>query len=96
MRITDNESLGGSLGRGMAAGLIGAGAMTAFQKLVEMPVTGRGDSYAPADLAEKLLPLSRKGGSDRDLPDVPHVSFAICAPTVRRPRRSGSRVLPVR
>jgi len=67
MRITDNESLGGSLGRGMAAGLIGAGAMTAFQKLVEMPVTGRGDSYAPADLAEKLLPLSRKGGSDRDL-----------------------------
>ncbi len=31
--------------------------MTAFQKLVEMPLTGRGDSYAPAKFAEKVLPI---------------------------------------
>ncbi|HEX2246544.1 MAG TPA: hypothetical protein VHH13_03220 [Arthrobacter sp.] len=31
--------------------------MTAFQKLVEMPITGRPDSYAPAELAEKFLPV---------------------------------------
>ncbi|MDQ3164997.1 MAG: hypothetical protein M3Q17_02370 [Actinomycetota bacterium] len=31
--------------------------MTAFQKLVEMPLTGRADSYAPATFAEKVLPV---------------------------------------
>jgi len=36
-----------SIGRGVVAGLAGTGVMTAFQKFVEMPVTGRGDSYAP-------------------------------------------------
>lgn len=35
--------------------------MTAFQKLVEMPISGRGDSYAPAELAEKLLPVEPSG-----------------------------------
>ena len=44
------------LGRGALAGLGGTVVMTAFQKLVEMPLTGRGDSYAPAAFAEKLLP----------------------------------------
>ena len=67
MTMAGGESLGTTLGRGVAAGLAGAGAMTAFQKLVEMPLTGRGDSYAPADLAEKLLPLSSKRGSERNL-----------------------------
>ena len=43
--------------RGVLAGLAGAAAMTAFQKLVEMPLTGREDSYGPADLAERLLPV---------------------------------------
>ena len=65
--MTGAEGLGTTLGRGVAAGLVGMVAMTAFQKLVEMPITGRGDSYAPADLAEKLLPLSGKRGSARDL-----------------------------
>jgi len=45
------------LGRGVLAGLAGTGVMTAFQRLVEMPLTRRGDSYAPALLAEKLLPV---------------------------------------
>ena len=31
--------------------------MTAFQKPVEMPVTRRADSYAPADFAERILPV---------------------------------------
>jgi len=66
MTITGADGLATTLGRGMAAGLAGTVAMTAFQKLVEMPITGRGDSYAPADLAEKLLPLSEKRGSERN------------------------------
>lgn len=44
-----------TLGRGVLAGLAGTAAMTAFQKLVEMPLTGRSDSYAPAAFAEKVL-----------------------------------------
>ncbi|WP_241175894.1 hypothetical protein [Modestobacter sp. KNN46-3] len=31
--------------------------MTTVQKLAEMPLTGRGDSYAPADFAEKVTPV---------------------------------------
>ena len=43
--------------RGVAAGLAGTIVMTAFQRLVEMPLTGRSDSYAPARFAEKVLPV---------------------------------------
>ena len=50
-------SLGQDIGRGILAGLAGTVAMTAFQKLVEMPLTGREDSYAPARFAEKVLPV---------------------------------------
>jgi len=67
MTIAGKEGLGTTLGRGMAAGVAGTVVMTAFQKLVEMPLTGRGDSYAPADLAEKLLPLPKKRGAERNL-----------------------------
>lgn len=31
--------------------------MTAFQKLVEMPITGRRESYAPANFAERVSPI---------------------------------------
>ncbi len=34
--------------------------MTAFQLLVEMPLTGRSESYAPANFAEKVLPVRPK------------------------------------
>ncbi|MGY2066425.1 hypothetical protein [Blastococcus sp. SYSU DS0619] len=44
-----------AVGRGVLAGVAGTAVMTAFQKLVEMPLTGRRDSYAPAELAERLL-----------------------------------------
>ena len=39
--------------------------MTAFQKLVEMPLTGRGDSYAPADFAERVLPIKASSEAQR-------------------------------
>lgn len=45
----------GSLARGAVAGVTATGVMTAFQKFVEMPLTGRETSFAPADLAEKVL-----------------------------------------
>ena len=45
------------LGRAVVAGVAGTAVMTAFQKLVEMPITGRPDSYAPAAFAEKVLRL---------------------------------------
>jgi hypothetical protein len=45
------------LGRAVLAGLAGTVVMTAFQKFVEMPLTKRKDSYAPADFAEKALPV---------------------------------------
>jgi hypothetical protein len=36
------------LGRGIVSGVAGTVVMTAFQKLVEMPLTQRGESFAPA------------------------------------------------
>ena len=48
-------SLTATLGRGALAGIAGTAVMTAFQKLVEMPLTGRADSYVPAQLAERVL-----------------------------------------
>ena len=55
------------LGRGVVSGLAGTAVMTVFQKLVEMPLTGRTDSYAPADFAEKVSPgdLTATVGRDR-------------------------------
>ena len=54
---TASPSLPSSVTRGLLAGVVGSVVMTAFQKLVEMPLTGRQDSYAPADLAERVLPV---------------------------------------
>lgn len=46
-----------SLARGAASGLAGTVVMTAFQRFVEMPLTRRDESYAPADLMMRLLPI---------------------------------------
>ena len=51
-------STGEFIVRGVVAGVAGTVVMTAFQKLVEMPLTGRSDSYAPADFAEKVTPVT--------------------------------------
>ena len=50
--------------RGVLSGLAGTVVMTAFQKVIEMPLTGRGESYAPADFAEtvaRVHPDTRQG-----------------------------------
>lgn len=65
MQLNDRPSTTTILGRGVLAGLAGTVVMTAFQKLVEMPLTQREDSYAPADFAEKLLPVHPKTPAGR-------------------------------
>lgn len=54
-----------SIGSGLVAGVAGTAVMTAFQRLVEMPLTGRAESEAPLNLATKLLPLHPKGRRQR-------------------------------
>jgi len=65
MATTTQPTMAASLGRGMLAGVAGTGVMTAFQKYIEMPLAGRDESYAPARLVEKLLPMSKKRGKKR-------------------------------
>ncbi len=59
------DSLPATIGKGAFAGLAGTVVMTAFQRFVEMPLTGRKESYAPADLVMKLLPIAPKGKRER-------------------------------
>ncbi len=64
--------------RGAAAGLVGVIGMTAFQRLVEMPLTGRDESYAPANLVTKLLPVSPKSrGGRRRLNYAAHTAVGL-------------------
>jgi hypothetical protein len=51
------EELAKMVGLGMLAGVAGSVVMTAFQKFIEMPISEREDSYQPAQLAQKLLPI---------------------------------------
>jgi hypothetical protein len=51
------EQLAKMVGLGMLAGVAGSVIMSVFQKLIEMPISGRGDSYQPAQLAQKLFPV---------------------------------------
>jgi hypothetical protein len=57
MQLNDTPSTATVLSREVLAGLAGTVVMTAFQKLVEMPLTQREESYAPASFAEKVLPV---------------------------------------
>ncbi len=61
----NRQSLPTTMGRGAVAGVVGGVVMTAFQLLVEMPLTGRDESYAPAKLVMKLLPVAPKRKRDR-------------------------------
>lgn len=65
MQSTKRAGLAANIGCGILAGIAGTAVMTAFQKFVEMPVTGRGDSYAPADFAERILPVHPAGPQER-------------------------------
>lgn len=69
------EPLVAALGRGVAAGLAGTLAMTAFQKLVEMPLTRRPDSYTRAEFAERLGIRKRRGRQRRNVNYATH--FAL-------------------
>ncbi len=53
----DQLSTAATMGRAVVAGVAGTAVMTAFQKFVEMPLTGREDSYAPAMFAQRILPI---------------------------------------
>jgi hypothetical protein len=64
---TKRPSLAANVGRGALAGVAGSVVMTAWQKLVEMPLSEREDSYAPADLAERLLPVKPTSDTGRKL-----------------------------
>jgi hypothetical protein len=57
-RATKSSSLAVNVGRGALAGVAGSVVMTVFQKFVEMPISEREDSYGPAGLAQKLLPIA--------------------------------------
>lgn len=61
MDHTSQASLPTTLGRGVVCGLAGTAVMTVVQKAVEMPLTGRDDSDAPAQFAQRVLPLTAKG-----------------------------------
>ena len=64
--------------RGVLSGLAGTVVMTAFQKLVEMPLSKRGESFAPANLAEKVTPITvHSARGRRRLNDVTHFSLGM-------------------
>jgi hypothetical protein len=54
----------GAVGRGLFAGLIGTVVMTVVQ-LVEIKLTGRQPSTAPADAAAKVLGVEPRGPAER-------------------------------
>ncbi len=56
----EKSSLARNIGLGVLSGVAGTVVMTAFQKLIEMPLTGRQESYAPAEFAQKILPVEVK------------------------------------
>jgi hypothetical protein len=66
MNATEETSVAANIGRGILAGVAGTVVMTAFQKLVEMPLTGRENSYAPADFAERILPVHPTSAEGRE------------------------------
>ena len=66
------------LTRGVASGVAGTVVMTAFQKLVEMPLTRRGESFAPADFTEKITPIDTDSAKGRQrLNYVTHFSLGM-------------------
>ncbi len=74
--MVKNESSGAEiLGRSVVAGVAGTVVMTVFQKLVEMPLTGRPDSYAPAELVEKVFRIHPEGPARWRLNNVTHLAL---------------------
>jgi hypothetical protein len=65
MKPTQRTATTSVLGRGVLAGVAGTVVMTAFQKFVEMPITKREASYAPANFAQKILPIHPQTAAGR-------------------------------
>ncbi|CAA9524377.1 MAG: hypothetical protein AVDCRST_MAG85-3100 [uncultured Solirubrobacteraceae bacterium] len=62
----------------MIAGLAGVAVMTAWQKLVEMPITGRAESYEPANLLMRVLPIApKRGAAKRRLNNAAHFGVGL-------------------
>ena len=57
-------SFGAALGRGIIAGLAGTAAITVSQ-MIEMKITGRKPSTAPADAASKVLDIKPSTNDDK-------------------------------
>ena len=76
MQGTKQPGITGTIGRAVVAGVAGTAVMTAFQKFIEMPLTGREDSYAPAEFAQRILPIHPDSDQSRQrLNYVTHFSL---------------------
>jgi len=65
MQFVEQPAPAGIVPRAVLAGVAGTVVMTAFQKLVEMPISNRRDSYAPAEFAEKVLGVRPSSAAGR-------------------------------
>jgi hypothetical protein len=71
-------AVGTYVARGIVAGVAGTVVMTAFQKFVEMPITKREESYAPANFAQKITGIDPKTSDGRRrLNYVTHFSLGM-------------------
>ncbi|EMR04499.1 hypothetical protein [Cesiribacter andamanensis] len=69
------DSLALHLGRGLLAGLLGTVAITAAQ-LLEMKITGRESSDAPAEAAEKVLDIEPQSKASKEsMNNLVHVAY---------------------
>lgn len=67
--------IAGPLGRGLAAGLVGTAAMTLAQRL-EMKLTGREASSAPADAVEEVFDIEpRSEAAEQRLSQLTHWAY---------------------
>ncbi len=57
---TNAPGLPMAIGRGIVVGFVGTATMTAFQKLVKMPLTGRNASFVPAKMGARVLRVRPK------------------------------------
>ncbi len=64
--VNNERSIAENVGRGILASVAGTVVMTAFQKLIEVPLTGREESYAPANFAQKVLPVEADTNEELD------------------------------
>ena len=87
--MVKNQSSGVEiLGRSVVVGVAGTVVMTVFQKLVEMPLTGRPDSYAPAELIEKVFRVHPEGPARRRIKNATHLAVGSMWGAACGPRRA--------